>query len=128
MTKFVPRSVIDCLRDKFIGLEQGSMTVFEYEVTFQELFRHATKILPTQWEKVHCFVCGLMLQLRIDTESMASADKSFLDIVDHVRSMEELHREAQEGSDKRDYNQGSYSCSHYRGRDSYDKPCQYHHN
>ena len=50
MARFMPRSVRDRLRDQFSRLEQGSMTVSEYEARFHELSRHATMILPTEGE------------------------------------------------------------------------------
>ena len=100
------------------------MTVSEYEASFHELSRHATMILPTEGERVRCFVRGLRYRLRVDTEHMVSAGRSFLDVVDYARSMEHIHREAQGGSDKRARYQGSYSESQTRGRDSYDRPRQ----
>ncbi|XP_015078162.1 uncharacterized protein LOC107021966 [Solanum pennellii] len=124
LARFMPRSVKDRLRDQFSRLEQGSMTVSEYEARFHELSRHATMILPTEGERVRCFVRGLRYRLRVDTEHMVSAGRSFLDVVDHARSMEHIHREAQGGSDKRARYQGSYSESQTRGRDSYDRARQ----
>ena len=53
---------------------------------------------------------------------MVSAGRSFLDVVDHARSMEHIHREAEGGSNKRACYQGSYSDSQTTGRDSYDRP------
>ncbi|KAK4737906.1 hypothetical protein R3W88_001603 [Solanum pinnatisectum] len=81
-------------------------------------------ILPTEEERVRCFVHGLRYRLRVDTEHLVSVGRSFLDVVDHARSMEHIHREAQGGSDKRARYQGSYSGSQTRGRDSYDRPRQ----
>ena len=100
------------------------MTVSEYETRFHELSRHATMILPTEEERVRCFVRGLRYRLRVDTEELVSAGRSFLDVVDHARSMEHIHREAKGGSDKRARYQGSNSGSQTRGRDSYDRPRQ----
>ncbi|KAH0643764.1 hypothetical protein KY290_035213 [Solanum tuberosum] len=50
--------------------------------------------------------------------------RSFLDVVDHARSMEHIHREAHGDIDKRARYQGSYSGSQTRGIDSYDRPHQ----
>ncbi|XP_004242076.2 uncharacterized protein [Solanum lycopersicum] len=124
LAQFMPQSVRDRLRDQFSRLEQVSMTVSEYEARFHELSRHATMILPTEGERVRCFVRGLRYRLRVDTEHMVSAGRSFIDVVDHARSMEHIHHEAQGGSDKRARYQGSYSESQTRGRDSYDRPRQ----
>lgn len=38
LARFVPRSLKDMLHDKFSRLEQGFMTVLEYEIRFYELF------------------------------------------------------------------------------------------
>lgn len=48
-------------------------------------------ILPIEKERVHCFVRGLSLQLRIETKSMILVGRSFLYIVDHTHTIEELH-------------------------------------
>ncbi|KAK4735801.1 hypothetical protein R3W88_010062 [Solanum pinnatisectum] len=63
------------------------MIVSEYEARFHELSRHATMILPTEEERVRCFVHGLRYCLRDDTEHLVSAGRSFLDVFDHARSM-----------------------------------------
>ena len=60
------------------------MTVSKYEARFHELYRHATLILPTEGERVRCFVRGLRYRWRVDTEQMVSASCSFLDVVDHA--------------------------------------------
>ena len=44
LAKFIPRSVRDRLRDQFCRLEQGSMSVAEYETRFHELSRYAEMI------------------------------------------------------------------------------------
>ena len=76
------------------------MSVKEYETRLHELSRHAEMILPTEEERVRCFVRGLRLQLRLETQSLVSAGRSFLDVVDHASTMEHLRREAH-GSAKR---------------------------
>ncbi|XP_049388205.1 uncharacterized protein LOC125852522, partial [Solanum stenotomum] len=52
LARFIPRCIRDQLRDQFARLEQGSMTVSEYEARFHELSRHAAMILPTEEERV----------------------------------------------------------------------------
>ena len=68
------------------------MTVSEYEARFHELSRHATMILPTEGERVRCFVRVLRYRLRVDTEHMVSAGHSFLDVVYHAQSMKHIHQ------------------------------------
>ena len=124
LARFIPRSIRDQLRDQFARLEQGSMTVSEYEARFHELSRHAAMILPTEEERVRCFVRGLRLQLRIETQSLVSAGRSFLDVVDHARTIEQLRREAQGGSGKRARQEDSYDRRRFRPRESYDRSQQ----
>lgn len=44
LEKKITYSLREKLRDKFISLEHGSMSVVEYEVRFHDLARHATLI------------------------------------------------------------------------------------
>lgn len=57
------------------------MTISECEARFHDLSRHATIIVPTDQKRVCCFVRGLRLHLRIETESKVSPGLSFLDVV-----------------------------------------------
>lgn len=66
LAKFVPRSLNDWLCDPFSKLEQGSMTMSEYEARFHELSRHATAILLTKEEHIETFVKRLRT-LQIET-------------------------------------------------------------
>ena len=100
------------------------MTVSEYEARFHELSMHATMILPTEEERVRCFVRGLRLQLRIETQSLVSAGRSFLDVVDHARTIEQLRREAQGGSGKRARQEDSHDRRRFRTREFYDRSQQ----
>ncbi|XP_055826386.1 uncharacterized protein LOC129894763 [Solanum dulcamara] len=79
-------------------------------------------ILPIEEERVRCFVRGLRPYLRLRTEHLISVGRSFLDVVDHARTIEIIYHQDQEGSDKRPRHQSSYSGSHSRGHDSYDRP------
>ena len=68
-------------------------------------------ILATEEERVRCFVRGLRTTLRLGTEHLVSTGRSLLDVVDHARTIEIIHRQAHKGSDKRARHQGSYSGS-----------------
>jgi len=85
------------------------MSVAEYEIRFHELSCHADMILSTEEERVRCFVRGLRLQLRLETQSLVSVGRFFLDVVDHTSTIEYLRREAQGGSEKRARHEGCYS-------------------
>ena len=60
LSKFVPRSDREHKRAEFEGLQQGGMSVAEYEGKFHALARHALMILPTEAERVRRFVKGLI--------------------------------------------------------------------
>lgn len=92
------------------------MIISEYVARFNELLRHATTIPPTQRERVCYFICGLRLQLQIETKCMVSVGRSFLDVVDHARTMGEVRYEAHGGRDKRDRHQGSYRVRQFSNR------------
>ena len=121
LARYMPRSLRDRLRDQFTRLEQGQMSVSEYEARFHQLSRHATVILPTEEERVRCFVRGLRPHLRLGTEHLVTVGWTFLDVVDHARTIEFIHRQAQGSGDKRARRQGRFSGSQSRGRGSYDR-------
>ncbi|XP_015159293.1 uncharacterized protein [Solanum tuberosum] len=114
LVRFMPRSIRDRLRDQFSRLEQGLMTVSEYEMRFHELSRHATMILPTEEERVRCFVRGLRYSLRVDTEHLVSAGRSFLDVAALPASEEGQHQHG--GPSTGQSSRGSDSLPSYRGR------------
>lgn len=43
------------------------MIVAEYKAHFQELFRHVTSILDSEYKRVYCFVRGLRLPIWMAT-------------------------------------------------------------
>lgn len=88
ITTFILRSLRDRLRNQFVRLEQGSMTVTQYEVGFQELSMYAIVILSIEEEQIHCFVRGLRPLLRIGTLPLVTSGPSYLDIVDHSCTIE----------------------------------------
>lgn len=89
----MPWSIADRLPDQFSRLEQGPMTVSKYEARFHKLYYPATIIFPTEGENVRRFVHGFRYHLSVDRKHMVSAGRSFLDVVDHARFMEHIHRE-----------------------------------
>lgn len=74
------------------------MTISECEVKFHELSRHSTTILHTEEERVPCFMCGLRFQLRIETEPVVSTGRSFIDVIDHARTIEHIPSRGPSGS------------------------------
>lgn len=54
---------------------------------------------------------GLKFQLRVHRQHLVSICCSFLDVVDHARTIEHIHRKAQGGNDKRARHSRNYSGS-----------------
>ncbi|XP_070020447.1 uncharacterized protein [Nicotiana sylvestris] len=59
LDRYIPPSEREELRYQFEHLEQGQMSVTDYEARFFESSRHALMILPTDAERVRRFVAGL---------------------------------------------------------------------
>ncbi|XP_070056801.1 uncharacterized protein [Nicotiana tomentosiformis] len=59
LDRYIPSSLREQLRFQFEQLQQGQMSVTDYEMRFSELSRHALMILPTDAERVRRFVAGL---------------------------------------------------------------------
>ncbi|MQM05554.1 hypothetical protein Taro_038367 [Colocasia esculenta] len=63
-TKFVPEHVQDRMEQEFLSLDQGSMTVLEYEARFSELSKYAPHIVADEHMKTKKFLMGLKPSLR----------------------------------------------------------------
>lgn len=59
---------------------------------------------------------GFQDTVRIDTLSLVTVGRSFLDIVDHSCTIDQLHHEAHRGSDKWDCFKASYSRTRYTSK------------
>ncbi|KAF3613820.1 Serpin-ZX [Capsicum annuum] len=68
------------------------MTVAEYEAHFHKLARHATSILDTEYERVRCFVRGLRLPIRMATQSLVTAGRTFIEVANHSKVMKDVQR------------------------------------
>ncbi|XP_070054739.1 uncharacterized protein [Nicotiana tomentosiformis] len=64
LREFIPQSLRDTWRVEFEQLCQGSMTVSEYAVQFNDLSRHAPALVATVRERVHRFIEGLNPRIR----------------------------------------------------------------
>ncbi|XP_070007971.1 uncharacterized protein [Nicotiana sylvestris] len=64
LNMYIPPSDREELRYQFEHLEQGQMSMIDYEARLSELSRHALMILPTDAEKVQRFITGLHPGLR----------------------------------------------------------------
>ncbi|XP_070039093.1 uncharacterized protein [Nicotiana tomentosiformis] len=59
LDRYIPPSQREELRVQFDQLQQGELSVTEYEERFSKLSRHALMIIPTDIKKVWRFVAGL---------------------------------------------------------------------
>lgn len=46
LARFISQNLIDRLRNQFLRLDQGIMSMSKYEARFHELSRHAIMIVP----------------------------------------------------------------------------------
>lgn len=53
LKRFVPYSLRHRRHDEIDRLQQGSMTVTEYETQFHELSRYAMSSISTEFERIH---------------------------------------------------------------------------
>ena len=65
MEKYIPQTLRDKMRDEFLSLEQGRMSVTTYEAKFRALSRYVTQLCLSQQERIRCFVKGLRSDLQI---------------------------------------------------------------
>ncbi|KAH7571869.1 hypothetical protein JRO89_XS04G0158800 [Xanthoceras sorbifolium] len=69
--KFYPKSYRDARVEEFFRLEQGSMSVADYERRFSELIRVVPYIADNEEEKANRFAVGLNLKIRAYVASAA---------------------------------------------------------
>ena len=73
---YMPEVYRDDKRREFLNLKQGTMTVAEYEVKFNQLSHYASSLVATDRDKCRMFEEGLRYKLRekitlVDLESYA---------------------------------------------------------
>ena len=61
----IPTSVIEGMREQFRNLKQGSMSVYQYNVKFQNLARYAKQDIPDAKSKIYQFRGGLKDELQL---------------------------------------------------------------
>ncbi|XP_070033004.1 uncharacterized protein [Nicotiana tomentosiformis] len=77
LEKFVPITVREEYHRHFECLQQGSMTVSQYETRFVDLTRHSIILLPTKKERVRRFIDGLTYTIRLQMAKETGSDISF---------------------------------------------------
>ncbi|XP_070036919.1 uncharacterized protein [Nicotiana tomentosiformis] len=65
LKKFIPFPLREDYRKHFERLQQGSMTVTQYETRFVDLARHTIIFLPIERERVKRFIDGLTFTIRL---------------------------------------------------------------
>ena len=92
LSKLVRCSEREHKRTEFEGLQQGGMSVAEYEGKFHALARHAWMILPTEAERVRRFVKGLIIPIRLGVSQVAASGVPFQKVVDAAKELEMIWR------------------------------------
>ena len=69
--KFVPASYRDAKAEEFFRLEQGTLSVTDYEWSFSELVRHVPFIRDDEVSKTKRFAVGLSPEIRTTIASTA---------------------------------------------------------
>lgn len=93
MTRFVPRSFRDHHWNQLYGLSRDKCSC-------PNMKSDSTTIFPSKEKRIHYFVRRLRPHLRLGAHTLDTSERSFLDIIDHTRSLEKISHEAQGGSDK----------------------------
>ena len=120
MEKYIPRTLRNRRRDEFLSLEQGRMSVTACEAKFRALSRYATQLCFSPQERICRFVKGLRSDLQISALHVASAAKSFQEVVDFVIEVEGVKPDnfTMVSTSKKFRMGGEFSGSYSRGQNS----------
>ncbi|XP_070041222.1 uncharacterized protein [Nicotiana tomentosiformis] len=88
LEKFNPFTLREEYRKQFERLQQGCMSVIQYETRFMDLARHAIILLPTERERARRFIDGLTFGIRIQMAKETGDDISFQRAVEIARQIE----------------------------------------
>ena len=103
-----------------MSLEQGKMSVTAYEVKFRVLSRYATQLCFSPQERIRRFVKGLRFDLQIPALQVATAAKSFQEVVDFVIEVEGVKPDdfTMTSTPKKFHKGGEFNGSFSRGQGS----------
>ncbi|XP_070051260.1 uncharacterized protein [Nicotiana tomentosiformis] len=120
LDRYIPLSEREELRYQLEHLEQGQMSVTDYEARFSELSRHALMILPTDAERVWRFVEGLHSSIRANIAQEVEMGTSYQLVVEIARRIEGYRQRGREKmqQDKRSRFSGDFRSAAARGRGS----------
>ncbi|XP_033513794.1 uncharacterized protein [Nicotiana tomentosiformis] len=87
------------------------MTVLEYNIKFEKLSRYASRLIPTEDEKIDRFARGLIPSIRRDTAS-GRRNTTFTDFINLAMDLEGIHQEerANREQNKKAQNFGTFSA------------------
>ena len=110
----------DRKKDELLSLDQGRMSVNEYEAKFRALSRYATQICFSPQERIRRFVKGLRSELQISALQVAATAKSFQEVVDFVIEVEGVKPNdfTTTSTSKRFRKGGEFNGSYSRGQGS----------
>ena len=116
----MPRTLRDRRRDYFLSPEQGRMSVTAYEAKFRALSRYATQLCFSPQERTLRFVKGLRSDLQIPALQVATAAKSFQEVVDFVIEVEGVKPDdfTMALTPKKFRQRGEFGGSYSRGKSS----------
>ncbi|XP_070049832.1 uncharacterized protein [Nicotiana tomentosiformis] len=118
----MPVTLREEYRKHFERLQQGGMTVTQYETQFVDLARHATIMLPNEKEKLRRFIDGLTYTIRLQMAKETMSDIFFQTAVDITRQIKMVRaQERGQVSDKRPHYFGGFSGASSRGRGNFSK-------
>ncbi|XP_070049301.1 uncharacterized protein [Nicotiana tomentosiformis] len=118
LDKYIPPSQREELRCQFERLEQGQISVIDYEARFSELSRHALMILPTEAEQVRRFVAGLNSGIQATMAREIKMRTSYQLVVEIARRIEGYRQRGrkQMQRDKRSHFSGEFRGAPAGGR------------
>ncbi|XP_070036790.1 uncharacterized protein [Nicotiana tomentosiformis] len=118
--KFILFTLREEYRKHFECLQQGSMTVTQYETRFIDIAHHAVVFLPKERERVRRFIDGLAFGITLQMVKETRDDISFHRAVEISRWIIMIRGQGREAIfEKRPRHFGGFSGTSSRGRGSF---------
>ncbi|XP_070054451.1 uncharacterized protein [Nicotiana tomentosiformis] len=91
LERFIPPSQREELQGQFERLQQGQMSMTDYEARLSDLYHHALMILPTDAERVRRFIAGLHYGIQVAMAREVEIGTSYEQVVEIARRIEGIH-------------------------------------
>ena len=88
LDKYVPRTLRDRKKDKFMALERVDMFVVAYEAKFYALSRYDTQLVTTEEERIYFVIREINSELQVLYVHMTSTWKRFKEVPNYVKKVE----------------------------------------